>query len=371
MKKIIFIILILTIILIAGFAVYFWQINQQEDYLFAGVAYGAIAEISNDQIKLKIDNLNPAAELEENFNNFKIIKINRRTQFFSYSDKLKTEEQFYKEYNEFQNKLRQLEAEGQSIAGSEPPDWHEQEKIKLADLKVGQEINVYVRQSSKNQEPLMADKIVIEKNISAITDGQIIQGQTEENIEINATSGAIKEIKNNRISLELLNLDPTSTSTKKDLLDFIINNETKIYSRETKSQEQFNKEYAEFTDKLKKLDNVGKNTAGSEPPDWHEQEEIKLADLKVGQEISVFINEDVKTGELFFAKEIILINNNSKAIKTENSRLLDTDNDGLTDYEEKEIYFIDPNNPDTDNDGYSDGEEVRSGYNPKGDGKLE
>ena len=42
---------------------------------------------------------------------------------------------------------------------------------------------------------------------------------------------------------------------------------------------------------------------------------------------------------------------------------VDTDDDGLRDYEEKEIYHTDPNNPDTDNDGYSDGDEVRGGYN--------
>ncbi len=52
--------------------------------------------------------------------------------------------------------------------------------------------------------------------------------------------------------------------------------------------------------------------------------------------------------------------NNSNGTK---SIFLDSDQDGLSDEEEK-IYGTDPHNPDTDGDGYSDGAEVRSGYDP-------
>ena len=48
----------------------------------------------------------------------------------------------------------------------------------------------------------------------------------------------------------------------------------------------------------------------------------------------------------------------------------DTDNDGLFDREEVKVYLTDPLNPDTDGDSYLDGAEVKSGYNPKGSGKL-
>lgn len=47
----------------------------------------------------------------------------------------------------------------------------------------------------------------------------------------------------------------------------------------------------------------------------------------------------------------------------------DSDNDGLTDAEER-IYGTNPNNPDTDADGMSDGEEVKRGRNPLGPGSL-
>ena len=48
----------------------------------------------------------------------------------------------------------------------------------------------------------------------------------------------------------------------------------------------------------------------------------------------------------------------------------DTDDDGLTDKEELNIWKTDPLDVDTDDDTFSDGDEVRHGYNPLGDGRL-
>ncbi|MEA2064942.1 MAG: hypothetical protein U9O66_01425 [Patescibacteria group bacterium] len=54
-----------------------------------------------------------------------------------------------------------------------------------------------------------------------------------------------------------------------------------------------------------------------------------------------------------------------------NPNFADSDEDGLLDKEEIEVYHTDPMNFDTDGDGYSDGDEVKSGYNPNGEGKLQ
>lgn len=62
------------------------------------------------------------------------------------------------------------------------------------------------------------------------------------------------------------------------------------------------------------------------------------------------------------------IKNTSK--KERKILLKDSDNDGLSDYEEINIYGTNPNNPDTDGDGMSDGEEVKRGRNPLGKGTL-
>ncbi len=53
-----------------------------------------------------------------------------------------------------------------------------------------------------------------------------------------------------------------------------------------------------------------------------------------------------------------------------NPKKMDTDQDGLFDGEEVNIYKTNPLNPDTDADGYDDGDEVKAGYNPLGAGKL-
>ncbi|GAF98000.1 unnamed protein product, partial [marine sediment metagenome] len=47
-----------------------------------------------------------------------------------------------------------------------------------------------------------------------------------------------------------------------------------------------------------------------------------------------------------------------------NAYKADTDEDGLNDFEEIEMYNSDPVNSDTDGDGYKDGEEVKNGYDP-------
>jgi len=53
----------------------------------------------------------------------------------------------------------------------------------------------------------------------------------------------------------------------------------------------------------------------------------------------------------------------------EQLKTMDSDSDGLSDYDEIYIYHTDPHNPDTDGDGYSDGnDEVRHGYDPNKNG---
>lgn len=69
--------------------------------------------------------------------------------------------------------------------------------------------------------------------------------------------------------------------------------------------------------------------------------------------------------------DLIDEDNNLEGTDLEIDMELDSDLDGLTDYEEINIYGTDPLNPDTDGDSYSDGEEVLNGYNPLGDGLLE
>ncbi len=49
---------------------------------------------------------------------------------------------------------------------------------------------------------------------------------------------------------------------------------------------------------------------------------------------------------------------------------IDTDGDGVSDYDEVNTYHTNPLKVDTDGDGFSDGAELRRGYDPLGPGKL-
>ncbi|MBT4856957.1 hypothetical protein HON52_02095 [Candidatus Uhrbacteria bacterium] len=51
--------------------------------------------------------------------------------------------------------------------------------------------------------------------------------------------------------------------------------------------------------------------------------------------------------------------------------MVDTDSDGLTDYDELRDYETDPTNADTDGDGYSDGDEVAGGFDPLAEAEVE
>lgn len=50
--------------------------------------------------------------------------------------------------------------------------------------------------------------------------------------------------------------------------------------------------------------------------------------------------------------------------RTQDKISQDTDQDGITDYDEVALYKTDPTRPDTDNDGFNDGAEVLAGFNP-------
>ncbi len=53
----------------------------------------------------------------------------------------------------------------------------------------------------------------------------------------------------------------------------------------------------------------------------------------------------------------------SEQVTDPNPVVVDTDEDGLTDFEETEL-GTDPENPDTDNDGFNDGHELEENYDP-------
>lgn len=65
-----------------------------------------------------------------------------------------------------------------------------------------------------------------------------------------------------------------------------------------------------------------------------------------------------------YCENIINETDRENCLKVLTEKLTDTDNDGLSDFDEINKYFTNPKNPDTDGDGYKDGEEVKNGFDP-------
>ncbi|HPW44149.1 MAG TPA: thrombospondin type 3 repeat-containing protein [bacterium] len=111
---------------------------------------------------------------------------------------------------------------------------------------------------------------------------------------------------------------------------------------------------------------------------WKTSQTISFSDFN--KPVSIDVPTTTKTlMELLsgFAQKLPAHQYNSSSTTTPTSimphikhSLNDSDNDGLSDSDELNIYSTDFLNPDSDGDGYSDGDEVKGGYNPNGSGKL-
>lgn len=64
-----------------------------------------------------------------------------------------------------------------------------------------------------------------------------------------------------------------------------------------------------------------------------------------------------------------LPNSEEDAVRT-NPAVPDSDQDGLSDFDEVRIYRSDPLKTDSDDDGFADGDEVKRGFSPTGPEKL-
>jgi len=80
-----------------------------------------------------------------------------------------------------------------------------------------------------------------------------------------------------------------------------------------------------------------------------------------------FLNKPVEVSKEVVNSEPVVENIVATSTIDEN---LDTDDDGLRDADEINIWKTDINNTDSDGDSYLDGDEVNNGYNPVGDGRL-
>jgi len=126
----------------------------------------------------------------------------------------------------------------------------------------------------------------------------------------------------------------------------------------------------------------------------------EIVNVNTSSDTDVSVQEEnINTDDINIIEEDIINNTSSDVIVDDNEsgmeilKNIDSDSDGLNDYDETYVYKTDPNNLDSDgdvlsdydevnifgtdpllvssdNDTYSDGQEIMSGYNPLGDGKI-
>jgi hypothetical protein len=121
-------------------------------------------------------------------------------------------------------------------------------------------------------------------------------------VEVKTVSGTIQKIENDTLTVKVSNVLGALSKPELDNRIVQINNETKIYKLIPKDNTEFQKETEEFNNKLKEIKD---GSAGDmQIPIPFKEEEIKLADLKVGQTITINSNEDLKEKQQFVATKI-------------------------------------------------------------------
>lgn len=120
--------------------------------------------------------------------------------------------------------------------------------------------------------------------------------------EVKTISGSIQKIEGDKITVKINLTDPLSDPNL-DTRTITVNSSTKIVLSVPKSQEQIQKDMADFQEKMKSQTQIDPANPIL-PPMPFEKKEIKISDLKVDQQISITANENIKDKKEFVASEI-------------------------------------------------------------------
>ncbi|MBU1246949.1 hypothetical protein KJ973_02800, partial [Patescibacteria group bacterium] len=127
-----------------------------------------------------------------------------------------------------------------------------------------------------------------------------------ESMEIKTANGEVTEINGNKISVKIYPLEPLA-DLELDNRVVEVDENTKVYQSVVKDQKEFQKELDEFRKKIdERINNPEGNTGPLTPPSGFIKKETNLAAIKIGQQITVTAEQDIKNLEQFKAIEIII-----------------------------------------------------------------
>lgn len=117
-------------------------------------------------------------------------------------------------------------------------------------------------------------------------------------VEIKITDGTFfgatgKELKIKIIMPSDDNTEAASSTIEKEV-NYQIDGRTKFYryGEQAKTTDKYNKEFAEFSRKIKQLVAEGKNVVGLEPPAFFNLEAVSSQDYQIGEQLSLYTNRD-------------------------------------------------------------------------------
>ncbi|MCK5510992.1 hypothetical protein KAI65_05655 [Candidatus Parcubacteria bacterium] len=118
--------------------------------------------------------------------------------------------------------------------------------------------------------------------------------------------GTITKINGNQINIKISSSELLSDPALDNRI-VTVNNQTQIYKFQPKSKEEYKKELENYY----KENNIDINTFVPSPdrqlgPDKYEQVLTNLENLKVGQVVNVYANQNIKEIKNFIAKEIVI-----------------------------------------------------------------
>ena len=123
-------------------------------------------------------------------------------------------------------------------------------------------------------------------------------------MEITSVSGTVEEIQDNKISLKIHPLEPLA-DPELDNRVIEVDDNTKIYQLIEKGQAEYQREMAEFNQRIEEQIKDPEAVAEvSEYPEPYTRQEISLTDIEIGQRITVTTQEDIKDTKQFKAIEI-------------------------------------------------------------------
>lgn len=271
------------------------KLADQKELKIEQIIIGEVVAVGERQITIKTegDILSLPGERQE-FDLFKV-QINKEADILRYTDAIKSREQFAREQEEFNKKVKEFQGQGASITGIEAPNWNILKKVNFNNIAKGDIVRAFVY---KIDDSYIAKKVIVELN-KKLQAKSNLQSQQDKILKI---FGTISAWQSDRLKLQIYK--PTGLAAATEFKEIVINSQTDIIKKIKKTEEQFQREQLEFNNQVKQLKSSGVGINDLIAPSWFIIEEIDVNNLAIRQDITADVIEN--NGQLI-ARQIEII----------------------------------------------------------------